>query len=169
MLLTDLEPSTTGTRYFGESQYVTPEDSHAGNQNNNYSCREITSTGSGSVYNFAFNGGSQRMQSAIQALKDLRRELGGLRIAAGPSKQNATIRRGRGRVRSAASAMGLPPAAGGLALGQGIHTRRLHGLNNREQRFGGSLAHDRPAGCAEGSFQHSSAHGDRSPYRGPRG
>jgi hypothetical protein len=71
VLLSDLEPSSTGTLYFGESQYVTPEDSQAGNQNNNASWRAITATGGGSAYTFAFNGSTQRMQSAIRAWQEV--------------------------------------------------------------------------------------------------
>ena len=38
---------TAGVRYFGESQYVTPDDAAAGNQNNNASWRALTVSGSG--------------------------------------------------------------------------------------------------------------------------
>ncbi len=65
-LLADVE-STAGVRYFGESQYVTPDDAAAGNQNNNASWREMTVSGSSSNWAFAFTGTTQREQSAIRA------------------------------------------------------------------------------------------------------
>jgi len=52
-----------GVRYFGESQYVTPDDAAAGNQNNNASYREMSTTG----VDFAFVGPTQREKSAIEA------------------------------------------------------------------------------------------------------
>jgi hypothetical protein len=65
--LSDLEASGTGTRYFGECQYVTPDDALAGNQNNNASWRETTVSGSAANYTFALLGPTQRAQSAIHA------------------------------------------------------------------------------------------------------
>ncbi len=52
-----------GVRYFGEAQYVTPDDAAAGNQNNNASYREMTTSGAA----FAFTGSTHREQSAIEA------------------------------------------------------------------------------------------------------
>ncbi|MBK7876279.1 MAG: hypothetical protein IPJ77_11060 [Planctomycetes bacterium] len=60
---TDVENTGTGTRYFGEGQYVTADDSAAGNQNNNASYREMTCA-SGS---FTFTGTTQRQLPAIRA------------------------------------------------------------------------------------------------------
>ncbi len=64
--LADIEVTGTGTRYFGEAQYVTPDDATAGNQNNNASWRELTVTGSAVNYAFNLLGGTQREQSAIR-------------------------------------------------------------------------------------------------------
>ncbi len=58
-----------GERYFGEACYVTQDDATAGNQNNNTSYIEITATGSGTSWNFAFTSGASstvRMKSAIE-------------------------------------------------------------------------------------------------------
>ncbi len=71
VLLTDIEPSGTGTRYFGECQYVTPDDAAAGNQNNNASWRELTVSGTSANYNFAVSGLTQRAQSAIRAWQQI--------------------------------------------------------------------------------------------------
>jgi hypothetical protein len=57
--------TTPGVRYFGEGQYVTPDDAAAGNQNNNASYRELALDLAGA--NFAFAGTTQREQSAIRA------------------------------------------------------------------------------------------------------
>jgi len=69
--LTDLEASGTGTRYFGECQYVTPDDAAAGNQNNNASWREITVSGGPANFNFALLGATQRTQSAIRVWQQI--------------------------------------------------------------------------------------------------
>ncbi len=55
--------TSPGVRYFGESQYVTPDDAAAGNQNNNASWREMTASGG----NFAFSGTTHREDAAIEA------------------------------------------------------------------------------------------------------
>jgi len=65
--LADLEVTTgSSTRYFGECQYVTPDDAAAGNQNNNSSWREMTVTGSASNYNLNLISVTQRTQPAIR-------------------------------------------------------------------------------------------------------
>ncbi len=61
-LNTDVDTSA-GVRYFGEAQYVTPDDAAAGNQNNNASYRELITTGA----DFSFVGPTQRQLSAIEA------------------------------------------------------------------------------------------------------
>ncbi len=71
VLLTDLEATGTGTRFFGECQYVTPDDALAGNQNNNASWREITTTGGPANFNFALLGSTQRTQSAIRVWQQI--------------------------------------------------------------------------------------------------
>jgi hypothetical protein len=67
--LVDIELTGLGntTRYFGECHYVTKDDATAGNQNNNASWREITTSGGPSDYNFNLIGVTQRGQSAIHA------------------------------------------------------------------------------------------------------
>src|SRR4030095_5651661 len=55
------------TRYFGETIYVTQDDATAGNQNNNASYREVTTSSTGTVWNFAVTGATTRMQSALRA------------------------------------------------------------------------------------------------------
>jgi hypothetical protein len=67
VLTTDLEPSSTTIKYFGESQYVTPDDASSGNQNNNASYIGISVTGGPTEFNFAFAGNTQRAISAIRA------------------------------------------------------------------------------------------------------
>lgn len=77
MLLTDLEVSSAAVRYFGEAQYVSPDDAAAGNKNNNASYIECTvAAGTAATgFNFSFiNTGAgtgpnttQRQKSAIEA------------------------------------------------------------------------------------------------------
>jgi len=55
--------TAVGVRYFGESQYVSPDDALAGNNNNNASYREMSTNGS----DFSFVGSTQREKSAIEA------------------------------------------------------------------------------------------------------
>jgi hypothetical protein len=73
--ITDLETSNGSTiRYFGEAQYVTPDDAAAGRKNNNASFREINVSGSGAAWTFNFGGTfgtTQRQKSAIRAWKML--------------------------------------------------------------------------------------------------
>jgi hypothetical protein len=58
-LLTDVVATPGGPgapmRFFGESQYVSPDDAAAGNQNNNASYRELAITGSPSNWNVTFS------------------------------------------------------------------------------------------------------------------
>lgn len=62
----DVDPAlNTGATYFIEGQYVTPDDSDAGNQNNNVSYREVT-VSSGSL-NLNVTGPTVREQAAIFA------------------------------------------------------------------------------------------------------
>lgn len=66
--VSDLAASNgTTRRYFGNAQYVSPDDAAAGNQNNNASSREISVTGSGSAWTFSFAGATQREVPAIRA------------------------------------------------------------------------------------------------------
>ncbi|MDZ4771733.1 MAG: hypothetical protein SGI72_01225 [Planctomycetota bacterium] len=57
--------TSAGVRYFGEGQYVTPDDAAAGNQNNNASYRELTVNAAGT--SFALAATTQRERSAIRA------------------------------------------------------------------------------------------------------
>jgi hypothetical protein len=60
---------TAAVRYFGEAQYVTPDDATRGNGLNNASIREITTSGSGTTWTFGFFGSTIRERSAIQQWK----------------------------------------------------------------------------------------------------
>ncbi len=67
VLLTDLEVSSPTVKYFGESQYVTPDDAAATNQNNNASYIGVNVTGGPAEFSFAFTGTTQRALQAIRA------------------------------------------------------------------------------------------------------
>jgi len=68
--ISDLDPAQNGGGvYYGEAQYVTPDDAAAGNQNNNVSYRQVTVSGSGSSWNIAMALTTQREKAAIQAWK----------------------------------------------------------------------------------------------------
>jgi hypothetical protein len=54
-------------KYFAESQYVTPDDATATNQNNNASYIGVNVTGGPSEFSFAFTGTTQRAIAAIRA------------------------------------------------------------------------------------------------------
>ncbi|MFO1011368.1 MAG: hypothetical protein U1F29_14980 [Planctomycetota bacterium] len=68
MPVSELEATGGGStvRYFGEGQYVTADDSAAGNQNNNSSWRELTCAGT-TDFSFTFTGVTSRAQPAIRA------------------------------------------------------------------------------------------------------
>jgi len=69
--ITDLDStSSTTTRFYGESQYVTPDDAQSGNNDNNASYRRLNCTGSGSSWSFSFNGSTQRERPAVMAWVD---------------------------------------------------------------------------------------------------
>ena len=67
-LTSDVDVSP-GVRYFGETQYVTPDDAAAGNQDNNASYRELSAVilGGAAGAQFGFVGATQREKSAIEA------------------------------------------------------------------------------------------------------
>jgi hypothetical protein len=68
VVTSDLEVSSpTGTRYFGNAQYIAPDDALARHGNNNSSYREMTVTGSGSTWTFGFSGSTHREVPAIMA------------------------------------------------------------------------------------------------------
>ncbi|MSR75815.1 MAG: hypothetical protein EXS14_10150 [Planctomycetes bacterium] len=71
----DLDPAlNAGALYFGESQYVTPDDAAAGNKNNNASYRAITVTqGTTTPYSISNAAGSstQRQRPAVRAWQDM--------------------------------------------------------------------------------------------------
>ena len=56
-----------GARYFGEGQYITPDDAAAGNQDNNASYREMVVSPSGGSYTLAYTGSTVRQKPAIHA------------------------------------------------------------------------------------------------------
>jgi len=63
----DLEvSSSSGTRYFGNCQYVTADDALAGHGLNNCSNREVTVSGSGTAWTFGFSGPTNREIPAIR-------------------------------------------------------------------------------------------------------
>jgi len=57
----------SGARYFGNCQYIAPDDSAAGNDNNNCSYREISVSGSSGAWSFGMIGTTQREKPAILA------------------------------------------------------------------------------------------------------
>ena len=59
--------SPSGTRYFANAQYITPDDAAAGNGTNNASYREVTCFGAGTAWSFSFPGSTQREVPAIRA------------------------------------------------------------------------------------------------------
>lgn len=64
----DLQATASSTtRYFGNSQYVAPDDAASSKQNNNCSYREISVSGSGTAWNFGFIGSTQREKPALMA------------------------------------------------------------------------------------------------------
>ncbi|MEK6676096.1 MAG: hypothetical protein AABZ47_10640, partial [Planctomycetota bacterium] len=71
--ISDVDPAQNGGGlYFVEGQYIAPDDSAAGNQNNNASYRRITITGSGTNWIGSMTGLSPtiRTKPAIRAWKD---------------------------------------------------------------------------------------------------
>lgn len=72
---TDLVATSGGsgasTRYFGQAQYVTPDDASNHNQNNNASWIEITVSGSGSAWTFGSLGSTSRQNPAIRHWKEI--------------------------------------------------------------------------------------------------
>jgi hypothetical protein len=58
-----------GAQFFGEAQYVTPDDAAAGNHFNNVSWRPMSVTGA--AYNLAVAGSTQRQQPALFAWKQI--------------------------------------------------------------------------------------------------
>jgi hypothetical protein len=61
----------TSDLYFGEAQYVTPDDAAAGNQFNNASYRPIAVTGGGTAWDFNFTSATVREKSAVTAWKTI--------------------------------------------------------------------------------------------------
>jgi hypothetical protein len=59
--------SPSGTRYFGNCEYIAPDDALARHGNNNCSYREVTVTGSGTTWTFGFSGSTVREVPAILA------------------------------------------------------------------------------------------------------
>jgi hypothetical protein len=68
--ITDLEVSSATVKYFGASQYITNDDASSGNKYNNESYRQVNMTGSGTAWNGALSGNTQRARSAIRAWGD---------------------------------------------------------------------------------------------------
>ena len=70
--LADLDPAqNSGALYYAECQYIHPDDSVAGNDNNNASYRKFSiGTLSGGSYNLALTGSTIQMKPGIYAWKD---------------------------------------------------------------------------------------------------
>ena len=69
----DVNPSlNSGATYYGEGQYVSPDDSAGGNQLNNVSYRRLNvGNQSGGGWNLSLTGSTQRQIPAIQVWKEL--------------------------------------------------------------------------------------------------
>ncbi len=65
--VSELENSSATVMYFVAAQYLTQDDSTAGNQNNNESYRPCSMAGSGTAWNMALTGSTQRTQQGIRA------------------------------------------------------------------------------------------------------
>ena len=67
--ITDLDPAlNVGAQYFGESQYITPDDAGTANANNNNSYRAANvGTLSSGIYNLSFTGATFQQEPAINA------------------------------------------------------------------------------------------------------
>lgn len=69
--ISDLDPAQDGGgQYFGETQYVTQDDSAWGNQDNNASYRPLTISGGGTNWSASLAGTTQREKPAIMAWSD---------------------------------------------------------------------------------------------------
>lgn len=68
--VSELEVSSASVRYFAEGQYVAADDAAAGNSDNNNSYIAVSMTGSGSNWNSALIGTTQREQAGIRAWND---------------------------------------------------------------------------------------------------
>jgi len=67
----DLDQSlNAGASYFVESQYVTPDESAAGNHDNNNSYRPVTVSGAGSAVTVSLDGVTRRTKPAIKAWRN---------------------------------------------------------------------------------------------------
>jgi hypothetical protein len=64
--LADIDASA-GVKYYGECQYITPDDAAAGNQNNNASHRELVVGGTPADRFLGLTGTTQRTEPAIRA------------------------------------------------------------------------------------------------------
>lgn len=71
VLNSDLDPALNpGALYFGEGQYVTPDDAAAGNQNNNATYRQMSVGSFSGGWQVNFTGSTQRGKPGIQAWQD---------------------------------------------------------------------------------------------------
>jgi hypothetical protein len=69
--VSDLEVSSSSVHYFAEAQYVTQDDSAAGNDDNNASYREVGVSGSGTAWSFSMIAPTVRENPAILAWQAL--------------------------------------------------------------------------------------------------
>jgi hypothetical protein len=63
----DLQTTASGARFFGNCQYIAPDDAATGHGGNNSSYREITVSGSGTAWSFGLTGTTQRETPAVKA------------------------------------------------------------------------------------------------------
>lgn len=61
--------AAAAVRYFGESQYIASDDATTGHGMNNASTIEVTTSGSGTAWTFAFLGSTNRQRAAIEHWK----------------------------------------------------------------------------------------------------
>jgi hypothetical protein len=143
----DLDPAQNlGARYFGEVQYITPNDAAAGNANNNAAWKECLVSPNGGSYIVTDTGADNPQSSAIYAWQA---------VSTGVTIDVLDIPAdGRFHIGHRA-----------ISLGGGM-TRYVYAVHNYNSDKGaGSLAIDLPAGVTvQGATFHDVAHHSGEPY-----